>query len=198
MDSTTSPGSSKKSVNTLDLIEECLNMVHTSRKAYALSNSRKLKEQQRKMRGVYSAKYDKPSDFAIHDDDDDEPLQKRIDPRRNDEDDLKLLEEMANSFSSPPVQPAPYEKPPDAADVNAQTVMDIFCEELQEFVKKSPNVNDDEARADYADYLIDKYLAQSLDKYEKSAAISRIRKSISYSIERFCLTGLFEAPTGMC
>lgn len=199
MDSSIPPS---KSVNTLDMIEECLNLVHNSRKSYALSNSRKLKEQQRKMRGAYSAKYDKTSDFVINDEEDktkeedDEQLEKEIVQHKNNDDDVKLLEEMANSFSSPPIQPAPYQKPPDAADVNAQIVMDDFCEELQEFIETSSNVNDDETRADYADFLIDKYLAQNLDTYEKSAAISRIRKSISYSIERFAISGLFEVPAG--
>ena len=113
--------SNLKSTNTLDLIDECLNMVHNSRKSFALANSRKMKEQTRKIRGIQSAKYDKGTEFEFRSSSNHEGTGDTFDSKSYYED-IRHLEDMATTFSSPPVEPAPYQKPPDVADVAAQQV----------------------------------------------------------------------------
>ena len=113
-------------------------MVHKSRKAFALANSQKAKEHARKMRGYQSAKYDQASSL------DESKVIKQKDDSNYLYSDIQELEDLASSFSSPPMQPIPHQKEPEAADIAAQKVVEEFTDELSNYIRTSPDINNEE------------------------------------------------------
>ena len=181
----------------LDKLEECLEMIHRSRKAMLQArirrtNQRQQRKKDKNMGSTRSRQYADSSQYL-----------NVTDQEREDE---RLLDDFADRFN---IAPPPKEIIPPAMDaklfqgtiafdsvntlahdLQASKVFDEFRDELQKWWQdnKAFRQNED-ARGNQADFLTDKYMCGKLDPLPPSRIVSGVRKEISRIIEEFASDG---------
>lgn len=84
-------------------------------------------------------------------------------------------------------------------DEKAEEALVSVKEEIISWASKNPTkVDDEDARGDFADFLTEKYLCNILDPMPSSSAISRVRRQLSLDLDSFVLSGPASIPTSMC
>ena len=181
----------------LDKLEECLDMIHRSRKAMLnarirRTNQRQQRKKDKNMGSTRSRQYIDSSQFM-----------NVTDQEREDE---RLLDDFADRFNIapppkdviPPVQDTKLFQGSIAFDsvntlthdLQASKIFDEFREELQKWWQdnKAMRQNED-SRGNQADFLTDKYMCGKLDPLPPSRIVSGVRKEISRIIEEFASDG---------
>lgn len=181
----------------LDKLEECLEMIHRSRKAMLnarirRTNQRQQRKKDKNMGSTRSRQYIDSSQFM-----------NVTDQEREDE---RLLDDFADRFNIapppknviPPVQDTKLFQGSIAFDsvntlthdLQASKIFDEFREELQKWWQdnKAMRQNED-SRGNQADFLTDKYMCGKLDPLPPSRIVSGVRKEISRIIEEFASDG---------
>lgn len=181
----------------LDKLEECLDMINSSRKAMLQArirrtNQRQQRKKDKNMGSTRSRQYADSSQFL-----------NVTDQEREDE---RLLDDFSDRFN---IAPPPKEIIPPTIDtklfqgtiafdsvntlthdLQASKVFDEFREELQKWWQdnKAFRQNED-SRGNQADFLTDKYMCGKLDPLPPSRIVSGVRKEISRIIEEFASDG---------
>jgi len=181
----------------LDKLEECLEMIHRSRKAMLQArirrtNQRQQRKKDKNMGSTRSRQYADSSQFL-----------NVTDQEREDE---RLLDDFADRFN---IAPPPQEIIPPTMDtklfqgtlafdshntlthdLQASKVFDDFRDELQKWWKDNKALRQNEdTRGNQADFLTDKYMCGKLDPLPPSKIVSGVRKEISRIIEEFASDG---------
>lgn len=194
---------------TLELLQECLDSVHRTRKA-SLASRQKAYEARCIRRKEHQQAL---SRLALRSN-----ARGAFDGEIGDEDDNELLEEFSTQFNSEPL-PSPAKangsnsissKDKDKSpilrgntqtfnslnamsdDINSAKIFEEFKIELQEWWHNPLNQTkrqDEEVRCEYSDYLTDKYMCKKLDPLPPSRTISAVRKEISKIIDTFAGEG---------
>ena len=180
----------------LDKLEECLEMIHRSRKAMLQArirrtNQRQQRKKDKNMGSTRSRQYADSSQFL-----------NITDQEREDE---RLLDDFADRFNiAPPQEIVPPTM--DAKifqgtlafdshntlthDLQASKIFDEFRDELQKWWKDNKALRQNEdTRGNQADFLTDKYMCSKLDPLPPSKIVSGVRKEISKIIEEFASDG---------
>jgi len=181
----------------LDKLEECLEMIHRSRKAMLnarirRTNQRQQRKKDKNMGSTRSRQYIDSSQFM-----------NVTDQEREDE---RLLDDFADRFNIapppknviPPVQDTKLFQGSIAFDsvntlthdLQASKIFDEFREELQKWWQDNKALRQNEdSRGNQADFLTDKYMCGKLDPLPPSRIVSGVRKEISRIIEEFASDG---------
>lgn len=185
-------------VNSIDLLEECLETIHRARKmslqarserAQALLDRRraKLASQQSRI-SVNRTSFEK-FDVKAYEKDmantayDDNPAQAP-----------KNIARPSQAVSDDESDELNINAPPKKSTVEvlsneqkAEKLLQEFEKELSTWWQKAGEEKrgDDDARGEYADYLTDKYMCQKLDAFPPSKEITAIRKFMYQTIENF-------------
>ena len=106
----------------------------------------------------------------------------------DEKEEIRILQSITTQFKAPDLKPMPFNKYKSITssehDPVAESIFNEFSIELQKWMAANQTA-DDEVRGEYADFLIDKYLARKLDLFESSPKIASIRKTISQVVEQF-------------
>lgn len=175
--------------SSLSIIEDCLQQIYDVRKSALAARIRKFEH--KRERDLVSKGYS-PAAFAhndgrrlnIHN-------EHEVEEEEDMTEDKKMLDELAGTFVPPPVtHQVPSIQTKESDDASADELFRGFCLEMKTGIQKcSENDMDEDLRADYCDYLVDKYLSNSLDALSSTLIVSSIRRIVASVIEEFASTG---------
>ena len=185
---------------TLDLLDELIGTIHRSRlstfAARARKHEKRIKRRAEQLSQATASRHRNMANLRF------------VDEQQADEEDERILEELSSQFAVPAPVPAKREKEKEAlpapraqlfkggtqtfnklddlqAEIAAAKIFEEFRVELQKFITTDPiRRNTREGREEFADYLVDKYLAKRLDPLPTSKTVSGVRKAVSEIAEK--------------
>lgn len=191
-----------ESERTLDMLDDLIGTIHRSRLSTFAARSRKhekrMKRRAEQLSQATASRHRNVANLQF------------IDEQLADEEDERTLEEISSQFAVPapmPVGPASNNSSKQAlaakaqlfkgsaqnftsydalqSDIKAVAIFDDFRQELEKFCATDPiRRNSKDGREEYADHLVEKYLAKKLDPLPTSKTVSGIRKALAEICEK--------------
>ena len=174
-------------MNSLDLIEDCLKQIYWARKSSLIARAKRFKEKHEqsaessssivdeieqpneavgKVATASSYEISSESDFHLN-----QPSLKISAINKSQYVRKKITDKVLSSKSD---------------DLVAQSLYIDFLFEISKWLKTNEQgLRDENVRGEFADYLVDKYLSKKLDIFERSEMVADIRKQVSNDIENF-------------